>query len=71
VVKRDAQGRKQVDLFELPIWAQRALALATVALVVGIALVVAKPGSGQGVPIAAIVGALIAFGLLAWRAQHR
>jgi hypothetical protein len=70
-MKRDPQGRKQVDLFALPLWAQRGIALVTVAVVVGLALVFADPGSGPAVPIAAVVAAVIAFALLAWRAQQR
>jgi cell division protein FtsW (lipid II flippase) len=70
-MKRDAQGRKQVDLFALPLWAQRAIALATVAVVVGLALIFAQPTSGPTVPVSAVVAAVIAFAILAWRAQHR
>jgi hypothetical protein len=70
-MKRDAQGRKQVDLFALPLWAQRVIALFTVAVVVGLALIFARPSSGTTVPISALVAAFIAFAILAWRAQHR
>jgi hypothetical protein len=64
-------GRKQVDLFKLPAWARWLLTLATIALVVGLALIFAKPGSGPTVPATAIAGALIAFAILAWHAQRR
>ena len=67
----DPHGRKQVDLFRLPRWMQLVIALATIALVVGIVLLVGNRSSGAGIPISGIAAALIAFGLLAWRAQHR
>ena len=63
--------RKVIDLFALPKWAQIVVSLATVAVVVGLALIFAGPASGAVVPVSAVVAGLIAFGLLAWRAQHR
>ena len=70
-MQQDPHGRKQVDLFRLPRWVQLALALATVALVVAVALLVGNRSSGSALPISGIAAAIIAFGLLAWRAQHR
>ena len=63
--------RKQVDLFALPAWAQWVIALSTVALVGGVALIFAKPDTGETVPVSAIVAAVIAFAVVAWRAQRR
>jgi hypothetical protein len=70
-VPGEPEKRKEIDLFALPVWAQWIVALATVALVVGLAMIFARPGSSPVVPASAVVAALIAFGLLAWRAQHR
>ena len=70
-MERDRHGRKQVDLFTLPQWAQWLIALATVVLVGGIALIFAAPDSGPTVPVSAIVAAVIAFAIVAWRAQRR
>jgi hypothetical protein len=63
--------RKRVDLYRLPAWERWLLVLATVALVVGLALLFAQPGAHATVPVPAIAGALIAFAVLAWRAQRR
>jgi hypothetical protein len=63
--------RKRIDLRILPKWAQVLIAVATVAVVVGIALLVGDSDSGAVVPISAIVGGVIAFGLVAWQQQHR
>jgi hypothetical protein len=67
----EPEKRTEIDLFALPVWAQWIVALSTVALVVGLAMIFARPGSSAVVPASAVVAALIAFGLLAWRAQHR
>lgn len=64
-------GRKRVDLSTLPAWARTLLVLATVALVVGLALLVGRPSTGPAVPLSAVVAAVVAFGFVAWRAQHR
>ena len=68
---RDRHGRKQVDLFALPVWAQWVVSLATVVLIGGVALIFASPDSGPTVPVSAIVAAVIAFAFVAWRAQRR
>ena len=68
---QDPPRRKQVDLFALPVWAQWLLALSTVVLVAGLALIFAAPDTGAVIPVSAIVGALIAFAFVAWRAQRR
>jgi uncharacterized membrane protein HdeD (DUF308 family) len=67
----DPEKRKEIDLFALPVWAQWLVALGTVALVVGLAMIFARPSSGATVPVSAVVAALIAFGFVAWRAQRR
>jgi hypothetical protein len=63
--------RKQVDLYRLPAWARWLLVVSTIALVVGLALIFGKPHNGPLIPASAIVGALIAFGFVAWNAQRR
>jgi len=63
--------RRQVDLFALPAWAQWVIALSTVALVGGLALLFAKPDTGATIPVSAVVAAVIAFAIVAWRAQRR
>ena len=62
--------RRQVDLFTLPAWAQWVIALSTVVLVAGLALIFAKPDAGATIPVSAVVAALIAFAVVAWRAQR-
>ncbi|PSL51972.1 hypothetical protein B0I31_11648 [Saccharothrix carnea] len=64
-------GRKRVDLTTLPAWARALLVLATIALVVGLALLVGRPSTGPAVPLSAVVAAVVAFGFVAWRARHR
>ena len=64
-------GRKRVDLFALPLWAQWLIAVATVVIVVAFALLVGSPATGPMAPVSAIVASLIAFAVVAWRAQHR
>jgi len=66
----DDPKRRQVDLFTLPTWVQWVIALSTVVLVGGLALIFAKPDTGATVPVSAIVAAVIAFAVVAWRAQR-
>ncbi|MBO9533582.1 MAG: hypothetical protein J7513_11485 [Solirubrobacteraceae bacterium] len=63
--------RKQVDLTTWPPAARWAAVAVTIAVVVGLALVFGDPGDGATVPVSAIVAALIAFAVVAWRRQHR
>lgn len=63
-------GRKRVDLSTLPSWARLVLALGIVLIVGAIALLVGHPSGGPVVPVSAIVAALIAFAIIAWRTQH-
>jgi hypothetical protein len=63
-------GRKRVDLTQLPRWAQWLIAGATVLVVAGLALWIGSPGSTPVVPLSAVVAGVIAFAFVAWRAQH-
>lgn len=63
--------RKRVDLSLLPPWARLLVALSTVALVTGLALAFSGPDTGPTVPTAAIAAAVLAFAIVAWRAQRR
>jgi hypothetical protein len=64
-------GRKRVDLSTLPVWAQALICAVTIAVVVIVALRFASDVDGPTVPISAIIAGLVAFGYVAWRAQHR
>ncbi len=65
-------GRKRVDLSTLPAWARGLLVVATVLLVGGLALLAGRPaGAPDGIPISAVIAALVAFACVGWRAQHR
>lgn len=66
-----ADGRKRVDLTKLPGWAQVVIALATVLLVGGLALLVGGRTDGPAIPVSAIVAAVVAFAFIAWRSRHR
>jgi ABC-type enterobactin transport system permease subunit len=69
--------RKKVDLTTLPVAAQYAIALGTVAVVVAIVLLVGDGAESDGpdVPvgglIAGVVAAVAVYALMAWRRQHR
>jgi hypothetical protein len=58
-------------LFRLPLWAQIVIAVATVVLVGGLALLVDGANTGPLIPWSAIVAAVIAFGYVAWHTQRR
>jgi hypothetical protein len=70
-----APERKKVDLTTLPVVAQYAIALGTVAVVVAVALLVGDGAEGPDVPvaglIAGVVAALAVYAFMAWRRQHR
>jgi MYXO-CTERM domain-containing protein len=70
-MRQGPDGRKQVDLFALPRWAQLVIVAATIAIVVGVALVVGPSDPGPAGPISAVVAALVAFAVVAWRMQRR
>jgi hypothetical protein len=64
-------GRRNIDLFRLPKWAQLLVSLATVAVIGGLALLFGNRDSSPTVPVSAIVAGVIAFAYVAWRAQRR
>ncbi len=64
-------GRRRVDLSRLPAWGRWLAVLATIAVVVGIALLVRRPHGGLGLPVSAFVAALIDYSAVAWAASHR
>jgi hypothetical protein len=63
-------GRKRVDLSTLPAWARYLFAVGVVLFVAAIALLLGRPSGGTTLPVSAIVAAVIAFAVIAWRAQH-
>ncbi|GGU56964.1 hypothetical protein [Lentzea flava] len=62
--------RKRIDLTTWPRWIQGVVAVAVVALVVGLA-VRWQGNVTTGTVIAACAAALLAFGLVAWRSADR
>lgn len=63
--------RKQVDLTSWSPLARRTAVAVTILVVVGLALVLGEPNEGAVIPVSAVVAAVIAFGFVAWRRQHR
>jgi hypothetical protein len=70
VMSTGPDGRKQVDLGALPAWARWATAIGTVLVVVVIAVFIGAPAAGPYVLVPAVIGAVIAFAFIAWRALH-
>jgi hypothetical protein len=67
----DPPSRKRIDLMALSPPARVVLVVATIAIVVGIALLVGNVHTEATVPISAIIAATLAFGFVAWRSQRR
>jgi hypothetical protein len=63
--------RKRIDLMALPPALRWMLVIATIAIVVGLALLFGRRSGSPTLPISAFVAAIVAFAFVAWRSQRR